>query len=105
MALVIRGKSTCAVCGEVLQKEDRVVATSHFIGDSKDPLFRFSDAAFHQKCFDRWKEKEEFVRRFNSVATKSPFGNGLRHFMGDDGAIVAIEAENKERNHPPPCTP
>ena len=31
MALIIRGKTSCALCGEVLDKDDDIVATTHFI--------------------------------------------------------------------------
>jgi hypothetical protein len=54
MALIIRGKAECALCEVVLNANDKVIATSHFIADTEDPLWRFSDAAMHQNCFLEW---------------------------------------------------
>ena len=43
----------CALCGELLG-DGEIVATTHFIGDRNDPLWRFSDASMHYECFQRW---------------------------------------------------
>ena len=47
MAIIIRGKTCCALCDEVIYDADDIVATSHFVTDRNDPLWRFSDAAIH----------------------------------------------------------
>ena len=39
----------------VIGKDDEVVGTTHFIADQTDPLWQYSDAAFHKKCFDAWE--------------------------------------------------
>jgi hypothetical protein len=54
LALVLIGKSRCALCDLVIEN-DQFIATSHFIADTTDPLWRFSDAAMHQSCFLAWK--------------------------------------------------
>ena len=83
MALIITGKSHCAVCGEVIAKDDEIVATSHFLGPS-DPLFRYSDAPFHKRCFLTWQRREEFVTRYNAVT------RGIaRHHMEADGSFTS----------------
>jgi hypothetical protein len=60
MALVFRGKTTCMICGEVLQQDDDIGATTAFIADKSDPLWRYSDAAFHRSCFSSWPLRQEF---------------------------------------------
>jgi len=67
MALLITGKSLCALCGEVIAKGDRAVGTSHFIGNPADPFFRYSDAPFHERCFDAWDKREEFLARYEEA--------------------------------------
>ncbi len=79
------------LCHAVLAKDDEIVATSHFIADRNDPLWRYSDAGFHRRYFIRWEHREEFVRRFNEVMAQHVFGNGKRHRMSSDGSITDTE--------------
>jgi len=67
MALVILGFSQCALCEQVLQVGDDLVATSHFL-DEADPLWRYSDAAFHRACFLAWDAREAFIEKYNRAA-------------------------------------
>jgi hypothetical protein len=48
MALIYEGIK-CAICDREIDigRKDSYVATTHFIGDARDPLWRFSDAAMH----------------------------------------------------------
>src|ERR1041385_6740900 len=93
MALIFRGKSKCALCGEVIAVDDALVATSHFIADQSDSLWRYSDAAFHKRCFLAWERRAEFVRRYNDKMSGYVWGNGKRHHMDDEGFIHSIPAE------------
>jgi len=88
MALILRGKTTCAICQLTLEKDDEIVATSHFITDKSDPLWRYSDAAMHRRCFLSWDARVQFVERFNSSVGRIVWGNGTQHHMLDDGTIV-----------------
>ena len=64
MAIIITGKSACALCGQTLLAEQEIVGTPHFIADRKDPLWRFSDAAMHRTCLDAWEHRAEFVAKY-----------------------------------------
>ena len=64
MALLLRGKTECPLCYGVIGKDDEVVGTTHFIADQTDPLWQYSDAAFHKKCFDAWERRDEFLARY-----------------------------------------
>jgi hypothetical protein len=70
MALLLRGKTECPLCREAIGKDDEVVGTTHFIADQTDPLWQFSDAAFHKKCFDAWEHRDEFLARYEEVRRK-----------------------------------
>ena len=91
MALIIRGKSKCPICGEALQKDQRLVATSHFIYDRVDPLWQFSDAGMHYECFQHWPHREIFVSKYNSTMGQNVWGNGTRHHMRPDGVIESVQ--------------
>ena len=91
MALIFTGKTKCALCSEVVAASDDIVATSHFIRDQNDSLWKYSDAAFHRRCFVAWERREEFIKRFNDTVRPFVFGNGKRHFMQDDGRIIQTE--------------
>ena len=86
MALFTR-ESRCPLCDELLG-DAQIVATSHFMSDRSDPLWRYSDAAMHRECFLRWPLRAAFVERFNQVVGPMVFGNGTSHRMLEDGQIV-----------------
>ena len=90
MAIVIRGTTQCSICARLILDNDEVVATSHFIADQNDPLWRFSDSAMHRSCFLGWNERSEFVAKFNQVVGAVTTCNGTYHFMKSDGVIVRL---------------
>lgn len=96
MALIVRGGSRCPICGNVIGKRDRIVATSHFVGDKNSPLWRYSDAAMHSECFQRWELRELFVAEFNSTMGKMTWGNGTYHDMQPDGTILSRRRDTGE---------
>src|SRR5713226_7527119 len=74
MALISFGETPCALCQKVIDKDDDLVATSHFITDPADPLCRFSDAGMHRRCFRAWDQREAFIRRFNETVGRRVWG-------------------------------
>jgi hypothetical protein len=90
VAIVLRGKTECSVCGKVIVDGDDIVATSHFIADKNDPMWRFSDSAMHRPCFLDWDHRAEFVAKFNRIVGEVTFGNGTYHHMELDGAIAVL---------------
>jgi hypothetical protein len=93
MALIYKGIK-CAICGREIDIDLKgsYVATTHFIGDSNDPLWRFSDAAMHYECFQAWPHREEFVQKYNSTIGQRVWGNGTRHLMYPDGRVESVLA-------------
>ena len=59
MALVVLGKSTCALCEGVLEDGQDITAFPAFL-PAKHRLWRYSDAAFHAQCFAAWSERPAF---------------------------------------------
>lgn len=94
MALMIIGKTECALCRAVIEENEKIVATSHFIADPKDRLWRFSDAAMHKRCFSEWDQRQVFVERYNEIVGNITWGNGTYHHMNDEGTIISIIREH-----------
>jgi hypothetical protein len=60
MALLIRGKTRCAICEQVIGDGDNAIGAPPFIADRSHPLWRFSDAAFHRNCYEQWEHRAAF---------------------------------------------
>jgi len=50
MALLVRGRTRCVVCDEVVEESDEVVGLPAFVRDRTSELFRFSDGVIHAAC-------------------------------------------------------
>jgi hypothetical protein len=57
------------VCGQSIDidRKEEFGATTHFIADQHDPLYRYSDAAFHRSCFLSWEHRDEFSAKYEKV--------------------------------------
>jgi hypothetical protein len=53
MSILLRGKTRCPICGNVIEEEDEAVLFPHIILNEKDPLYALSDAACHSTCVNR----------------------------------------------------
>ena len=96
MALIAYGRSRCPLCNGILADTPDMVATSHFIADPSDPLFRYSDAGMHRDCFVAWPHRFEFTTRYNAVQTPA-LDTGLQKYMQPDGRM--------SWRHPTECAP
>ncbi len=81
---------------KIKEENDEIVATGHFIADSTDPLWRFSDAGMHKDCFLGWDQRQEFIDKYNETIGSITWGNGTYHQMKDDGAIVSLKRREQE---------
>ncbi len=94
MALIFFGETECTICGVIVNDDDDIVTTTHFISDSSDPLWRFSDSAMHKSCFLNWQHKQNFINKYNEIIGKIVWGNGTYHKMETDGHISVLKKEN-----------
>ena len=68
MAILVSG-ALCPLCGRPMLKGQKTVTFSPFVANESDPLWKFSDGAFHEECFQRdpladaaerrWREFDE----------------------------------------------
>jgi hypothetical protein len=92
MALILPGKTRCAICDVVLDDDADLVSTSHFIAERGHRLWSFSDAAMHRRCFLAWEHRAEFIELYNNTVGTQIWGDGTRHHMHPDGSILHVSA-------------
>jgi hypothetical protein len=72
--MIIRGKSTCPLCGSVITEDDDVVAFPAFLA-SEHEFGSFSDTAFHRTCFEqdaRSGRVNDLYRRYREIWDSRP---------------------------------
>jgi hypothetical protein len=52
MAILLRGKTECRICGDVIKDGDEVILFPHVVLNEADPLYSLSDAACHRRCVE-----------------------------------------------------
>jgi hypothetical protein len=65
MALLLRGKSECSLCGQIIKDEDiaSVRLFPAYVLNELDPCFLFSDASFHETCVSKHPYGSYAIRR------------------------------------------
>jgi len=71
MALLIRGKTKCSLCGQVITDGEEVMSFGPFVTNRRDPLLRYSDQSFHAAHFWRQPDAEKAMARWNEVRKRS----------------------------------
>ncbi len=67
MAIIIRGKTVCKLCGNVIQEDQNVLSYPEFTYSDIDPLAVFSGGVFHQDCVIQHELKEKLFERFKKI--------------------------------------
>ena len=88
MALILTGKTPCAICGAILKEGDDIFATSGGPIQPNDPLWQFQDAGMHRDCFRNWPLREPFRQKFNQYYDRHL--RGMR-FIREDGIVEERE--------------
>ncbi|MEM7187467.1 MAG: hypothetical protein AAF466_12485 [Bacteroidota bacterium] len=60
MALLLRGKSKCPICGEIIHQE--AVVAGYLSVSAEHPMFRFHDVCMHQSCYEQWELRETYEK-------------------------------------------
>lgn len=53
MATILRGKSICGLCHQVITEGQEIVSLPAFVYYQHDPAAEFNDAVFHKSCFSQ----------------------------------------------------
>jgi len=75
MAIIIEGKTACPLCSNILEKGQEVVSFPAFVGNGLDPLWPFSDAAFHSDCFEQHPLSSEAIARYEEMREETAPGS------------------------------
>ena len=86
MALLIRGKTQCRLCGQVITETDNVVSFPPITVNEADGLFLFNDGSFHQGCFESHPLALSAQTRFEE--SRAHFGPGQRRCWSCNLEIV-----------------
>jgi hypothetical protein len=100
MERIAAGRAHCALCGEVIRRDEDALVTPDFLADDSDPLWRFTDAPMHRACFLVWDRRKAFLARYNRLA---------RHLVASDGSYPRMTSEGEivrqPGGRPPPGGP
>lgn len=82
--------TACPLCGQPLSRP--IFATSHFIGDERNDLHRFSDAAMHWECYATWPHQRRFAAlHFAALVRGSESDSGQEYWpvlLRDDDSVL-----------------
>ncbi|MBL8297957.1 MAG: hypothetical protein JNN30_06350 [Rhodanobacteraceae bacterium] len=70
MALLIYGKSVCALCGRVINQNELTCSFPPFVVNELDACFVFSDGAFHEACVRKHMHGIDALRRVDEWASR-----------------------------------
>ncbi len=70
MALLLFGKSTCPLCGRIINEGDAVYSLPPFVVNELDPCFPYTDSAFHETCLRVYRYGSEVLRRVDEWYSK-----------------------------------
>jgi len=76
MAQFISGKTSCTMCGQVIEDSADLIGFPAFLPE-RHIRWRFSDAAFHAQCFSEWKYSQIFLglyEQFRQIWASAPQG-------------------------------
>ena len=77
MALLIRGKTRCGICGNVIGDADEATMFGTFVPNVFDPLLLFNDAPLHTSCFRAHPLAGEATRRWDEQQERASFGRRM----------------------------
>jgi len=76
MSILILGKTTCPLCGDVIERREDAVQFPAFLWDGNDPLAVFNDASLHRPCFDQDPRHREVLALVRELRERT--GPGTR---------------------------
>lgn len=71
MAIIVRGKTKCPLCGQLIKDGEEAVGFPNFVGNELDPLWVFTDGAFHAECFHTHPLSEKALERCDEAIKRN----------------------------------
>jgi hypothetical protein len=89
MAILSAGKTSCAICGNVIERGDEAMLFPHFVLNEKDPLHALSDASCHAVCVNADHRGQAMLAAAEAYSRNT--GPGKRTCAACGGEIVDPE--------------
>lgn len=103
MAIIVDGMK-CPLCGKPLEEWQQIVAFSPFVNNERDPLWVFSDGAFHAQCFLNHPLAEKAQARQKEILERLGPGNRFCVVCGreitDPDDYFTVGHLTEDENHP-----
>ena len=65
--------NACSICDQALTEP--IFATTHFVSDPADRMYRYSDSAMHWECYAGWKYQRRFAKLYFEAACQWKVAN------------------------------
>lgn len=75
MALLVRGRSQCVICGRTIGELERATSFPAFVQNRSSPLHRFSDANVHSCCLANDELAQRAQRAVQELSVRLGPGN------------------------------
>jgi hypothetical protein len=75
VSIVIRDQTPCGICGRPLRSGESLECFSAFVPNELDPLYVFSDGAFHKSCFNADPRGRAARDRFDTLRVRTGPGH------------------------------
>nr|WP_295865444.1 hypothetical protein [uncultured Chitinophaga sp.] len=85
MALVFLSLTECILCNEVIDASRPFVGFPPFTGNTKDPLYRFSDSAVHESCLQHHPSCQQVRSILDAYDASLPSRGGV---CAVDGELI-----------------
>lgn len=94
MAMIIRGKSCCTLCDEIINEDDALFSTSGVFIQPESPLSVYCDSGMHWDCYAKWKQREEFaVLYFRHLRNSLSRNGNFCYIHSDDDIYITAPAK------------
>lgn len=85
MALVFLSLTECILCNEVIDASRPYIGFPPFTGNTKDPLYRFSDCAVHESCLQSHPSCQQVLSILDAYDASLPSRGGV---CAVDGELI-----------------
>lgn len=100
MAIFLRDKSRCLICGQILHINDEITTFPAFL-PSSHKWHKYSDGIFHSECFRTWENSVDFnelFRRYKEIWDSRPDGLQSIEEINEWGATAFKDIFQSEPN-------
>jgi hypothetical protein len=84
MALVFYGHTTCAICNQIIEEGEAIIAFPPLFPNKRDPLYIFHDSASHLNCLQNHQFGANAIARFEQYRAHTGPGHRQCRICGKE---------------------